>query len=88
MTNWDWEFERIFGDALKVREETKLLNLNSTELIGSNPHPHTRFDQLMSNPCHTEWSQWTSFYNGWLEGRAWLLQELKDKLKGEYDDKK
>ncbi len=83
MANWDWELERIFGDYMRVHESSELLNLDSQQLIGNNPNPHTRFDQLMSNPCHKDWDQWRCFCNGWMEGRIWLLSELKKKINGD-----
>lgn len=49
--------------------EAQTKSFDSTALIGE---PEKRYNQLI----HKEWD-WCSFYNGWIEGRAALLKELK-----------
>ena len=46
----------------------KKITINSKQIIGN---VEKRFDQLK----HKKWD-WSSFYNGWLEGRFQMLIEL------------
>jgi hypothetical protein len=72
---WKMESDKKWIQSALIKS---LLYPDSTEMIGD-PKPHLRFDQLMSNPNYQNWTQWQSFYNGWLEGRAQLYQELRIK---------
>ena len=47
----------------------KKITINSEQLIGK---PKNRFDELK----HKNWD-WSSFYNGWIEGRASLIKEIE-----------
>jgi hypothetical protein len=60
------------GDRYKIKPDVNfvLTHYNSTALIGN---ARERFTQLSARPF-----DWSSFYNGWLEGRTAMLGEIKE----------